>query len=105
MLDTPEYNCHTTGSDALWAGVPIVTVSGEQMASRVAGSLLRASGAAAGVVRSLREYHALATTLANSDTAEAAAAGNRGPTEATPEASPASPPPRRCRWPVAAEVT
>ena len=100
MLDTPEYNCHTTGSDALWAGVPIVTASGEQMASRVAGSLLRASGGADGVVRSLREYHILAATLANGDTAEAAAAGSWGPTVA----STAPPPPRRCRWPVA-EVT
>ena len=71
MLDTPEYNCHTTGSDALWAGVPIVTASGEQMASRVAGSLLRASGGADGVVRSLREYHTLAATLANGDIAVA----------------------------------
>ena len=35
-LDTPEYNCHTTGSDALFAGVPLLTLPGEQMASRVA---------------------------------------------------------------------
>ena len=103
MLDTLEYNCHTTGSDALWAGVPIVTASGEQMASRVAGSLLRASGGGAGVVRSLREYHALAATLANGVTTEAAAAGRSAP--ATTLASAASPPPRRCRWPAAAEVT
>ena len=108
VLDTLEYNCHTTGSDALWAGVPILTASGEQMASRVAASLLRASGGAAGVVGSLREYHAMAAALANGDSAEpeAAAAGSSAPaTGAAGLASAASPPLRRCRWPAAAKVT
>ena len=104
VLDTPEYNCHTTGTDALWAGLPLVTASGEQMASRVAGSLLRASGAATGVVRSLREYHTLAAFLVNgadgTAAPEKAAVGSWG----TTGASTASPPPRRCRWPVVADV-
>ena len=54
-LDTPEYNCHTTGSDALFAGVPLLTLPGEQMASRVARSLVAATASLA-PVRSLREY-------------------------------------------------
>jgi protein O-GlcNAc transferase len=44
FLDTYPYNAHTTASDALWAGVPIVTKSGNSFASRVAGSLLCEAG-------------------------------------------------------------
>jgi predicted O-linked N-acetylglucosamine transferase (SPINDLY family) len=44
FLDTYPYNAHTTASDALWAGVPIVTKSGNSFASRVAGSLLSEAG-------------------------------------------------------------
>ena len=61
-LDTPEYNCHTTGSDALFAGVPLLTLPGEQMASRVARSLVAATASLA-PVRSLREYEAAAARL------------------------------------------
>ncbi len=43
FLDTDRYNAHTTASDALWAGVPLLTVPGETFASRVAASLLRAA--------------------------------------------------------------
>ena len=100
-LDTPVYNCHTTGSDALWAGVPLVSVAGEQVAARVAGSLLRASGGAA-VVRSLREYQTLAAGLA-SDTDSAAGAGRVGAAPAAGPPPPAAaaplPSPQRCRWP------
>jgi predicted O-linked N-acetylglucosamine transferase (SPINDLY family) len=42
FLDTWPCNGHTTASDMLWAGVPVVTFSGRTFASRVAGSLLRA---------------------------------------------------------------
>jgi predicted O-linked N-acetylglucosamine transferase (SPINDLY family) len=42
FLDTFPYNAHTTASDALWAGLPILTRTGETFASRVAASLLRA---------------------------------------------------------------
>ena len=44
FLDTFPFNAGTTASDALWAGLPIVTCSGETFASRMAGSLLQAVG-------------------------------------------------------------
>jgi predicted O-linked N-acetylglucosamine transferase (SPINDLY family) len=44
FLDTWPYNAHTTASDALWAGLPVVTYAGETFASRVAASLLDAVG-------------------------------------------------------------
>ena len=72
-LDTPEYNCHTTGSDALFAGVPLLTLPGEQMASRVARSLVAATASLA-PVRSLRAYEAAA---ARARRRAAAAAGFR----------------------------
>ena len=63
LLDTLEYNCHTTGSDALWAGVPSLTLASEAMASRVGKSLLQASGETASVVRNLREYVSFAAGI------------------------------------------
>ncbi len=42
LLDTLPYNAHTTTSDALWVGLPVLTCMGEAFASRVAASLLRA---------------------------------------------------------------
>jgi len=44
FLDTAPYNAHTTCSDALWMGVPVLTCSGNTFAARVAGSLLSATG-------------------------------------------------------------
>lgn len=44
FLDTAPYGAHTTASDALWMGVPILTLSGRSFASRVCGSLARAAG-------------------------------------------------------------
>lgn len=44
ILDTTPYNAHTTGSDALYAGVPLLTLPGETFASRVGASLLNAIG-------------------------------------------------------------
>ncbi len=64
FLDTLPYNAHTTGSDALWAGLPIVTVRGRTFASRVAASLLTAAGLPELVTGSLEEYEALALKLA-----------------------------------------
>jgi protein O-GlcNAc transferase len=55
-VDTPEYNTHTTGSDALWGGVPMVSAPGEPMAARVASSLLKATAMSSGVVGGLKEY-------------------------------------------------
>ena len=44
FLDTTPYGAHTTASDALWMGVPMLTLSGRSFAARVCGSLLRAAG-------------------------------------------------------------
>ncbi len=44
FLDTWPYNAHTTGSDALWAGCPVLTLSGDTFAARVGESLVRAVG-------------------------------------------------------------
>jgi predicted O-linked N-acetylglucosamine transferase (SPINDLY family) len=44
FLDTRHYNAHTTATDALWAGVPVITVAGETFSSRVAAGLLYAMG-------------------------------------------------------------
>ena len=64
FLDTLPYNAHATASDALWAGLPIVTCAGDTFAGRVAGSLLRAIGLPELVTGSLDEYEALALRLA-----------------------------------------
>jgi predicted O-linked N-acetylglucosamine transferase (SPINDLY family) len=64
FLDTLPYNAHTTASDALWAGLPVLTCSGETFASRVAGSLLRAVGLPELVTHSLGDYEAAALRLA-----------------------------------------
>jgi predicted O-linked N-acetylglucosamine transferase (SPINDLY family) len=65
VLDTFPYTSHTTGSDALWAGCPIVTLIGETFASRVAASLLENVGLGRLVTRSPTEYEALAFELAH----------------------------------------
>ena len=64
FLDTFHYNAHTTASDALWAGLPVVTLEGETFASRVASSLLRAVGLPELVARTREDYEALALALA-----------------------------------------
>jgi predicted O-linked N-acetylglucosamine transferase (SPINDLY family) len=64
FLDTLPYNAHTTASDALWAGLPLVTCAGRTFASRVAGSLLRAVGLPELVTASLGAYEDLAMALA-----------------------------------------
>ena len=64
FLDTLPYNAHTTASDALWAGLPLVTCLGSNFAGRVGASLLHAVGLPDLVTRSLEEYEALARTLA-----------------------------------------
>lgn len=63
-LDCYPYSAHTTGSDALWVGCPLVTVVGETFASRVAGSLLQAIGLQDLVAGSFAEYAATALRLA-----------------------------------------
>ena len=63
-LDTFPYGSHTTGSDMLWAGVPLVARLGDTFASRVSASLLDAAGLPELVARSDEEYLDLAGTLA-----------------------------------------
>jgi predicted O-linked N-acetylglucosamine transferase (SPINDLY family) len=64
FLDTFPYNAHTTASDALWAGLPIVTRMGETFASRVCASALHAAGLPELVTHNLRAYEELALSLA-----------------------------------------
>jgi predicted O-linked N-acetylglucosamine transferase (SPINDLY family) len=64
FLDTLPYNAHTTASDALWAGLPVLTCVGSTFPGRVAGSLLDAIGMPELVTRSLEEYEAMALKLA-----------------------------------------
>ena len=64
FLDTLPYNAHTTASDALWAGVPVLTCLGETFAGRVAASLLKAIGLPELITTSLADYEELALKLA-----------------------------------------
>ena len=64
FLDTFPWNAHGTASNALWAGLPIVTYAGRSLQTRVAGSLLRTIGLPELVTNSLEEYEALAFSLA-----------------------------------------
>ena len=64
FIDTLPYNAHTTASDALWAGLPVLTCPGEAFASRVAASLLTAIEMPELITRTPEEYEALAVELA-----------------------------------------
>jgi predicted O-linked N-acetylglucosamine transferase (SPINDLY family) len=64
FLDTMPFNAHTTASDALRAGLPVLTCAGESLASRVAASLLFAVGLPELISSSQAEYEALAIHLA-----------------------------------------
>src|SRR5215510_809978 len=64
FLDTLPYNAHTTASDALWAGVPVVTCLGTAFAGRVGASLLGSVGLPELVTTNLVDYEALALRLA-----------------------------------------
>jgi protein O-GlcNAc transferase len=64
FMDTLPYNAHTTASDALWAGLPLVTCRGESFPGRVGASLLNAVGLPELVASSLDEYEALILKLA-----------------------------------------
>jgi predicted O-linked N-acetylglucosamine transferase (SPINDLY family) len=64
FLDTLPHNAHTTATDALIAGVPVLTASGTTFPARVAASLLTAAGLPELVTHSLAEYEALALALA-----------------------------------------
>ena len=64
FLDTAPYGAHTTASDALWMGVPMITISGRAFASRVCGSLVRAAGLPELVCETEADYIELAVALA-----------------------------------------
>ena len=72
FLDGLPYTAHTTGSDALWAGVPVLTRRGTTFPGRVGASLLSAAGLPDLVTESLEEYENLAVKLANDPQALAA---------------------------------
>ena len=63
FLDTLPCNAHTTASDALWAGLPVLTCTGATFPGRVAGSLLEAIGLPELVTDDLERYEALAISL------------------------------------------
>src|SRR5580700_6898213 len=63
-LDTLPYNAHTTASDALWAGLPVLTCLGETFAGRVAASLLNAIGLPELITTTPEAYETLAIELA-----------------------------------------
>jgi len=65
FLDTAPYNAHTTAVDALWAGLPVLTLMGNSFASRVAASALRAIGLPELVTQTAQEYRSLALALAH----------------------------------------
>ncbi len=64
FLDTFPCNAHTTASDALWTGLPVLTLMGSSFASRVAASLLNAVGLPELITSTQEEYEALAIELA-----------------------------------------
>jgi len=69
FLDTPIYNAYTTGCDSLWAGVPVVTLPLERMASRVCASLCTAVGLEREmVVQSYEAYEEWAVVLGTDHT-------------------------------------
>jgi predicted O-linked N-acetylglucosamine transferase (SPINDLY family) len=66
FLDTLPYNAGTTASDALWAGLPVLTLSGDAYVSRTAASLLTALGAPELITSTQQDYERLAVELASS---------------------------------------
>lgn len=64
FLDTPTCNAHTTGTDALWSGIPLITCPGSLFASRVAASLLNAAGLSELICYDMKHYEELAVELA-----------------------------------------
>lgn len=69
FLDTQPYNAHTTCSDALWMGVPVLTCVGETFSARVAGSLLKTLDLTELITYSLQDYESKALYLATNPAA------------------------------------
>ena len=63
FLDTFNYNAHTTASDALWAGMPLITVAGKSFSSRVSASLLNSMGLNELICSSEKQYYEKALDL------------------------------------------
>ena len=72
FLDSRPYNAHTTASDALWAGLPLITCRGTAFPGRVAASVLTAAGMPELVTETMEDYTALALKLARDKDALAA---------------------------------
>jgi predicted O-linked N-acetylglucosamine transferase (SPINDLY family) len=71
FLDTVPYNAHTTASEALWVGLPVLTCLGSTFAGRVAASLLTSIGLPEQVTYSLRDYEERAFAIASDPTISA----------------------------------
>ena len=56
MLDTFNYNGHTTTIEALWSGLPVITLQGKNFASRVSASILRSIGLEGLIAKTIDEY-------------------------------------------------
>lgn len=65
FLDTLPYNAHTTTSDALWMGLPVLTCIGETFSGRVAASLLTAVNLTELIALDIKQYETMALSLAN----------------------------------------
>jgi protein O-GlcNAc transferase len=63
FLDTPACNAHTTACDILWSGTPMLTMTGDKMATRVGASLLKAAGLEELITTSYAAYEDLAVAL------------------------------------------
>jgi protein O-GlcNAc transferase len=72
FLDTLPYNAHTTASDALWAGLPVLTQMGDTFAGRVGASLLAAIGLPELIAQTQEQFENMAIDLARQPTALAA---------------------------------
>jgi predicted O-linked N-acetylglucosamine transferase (SPINDLY family) len=69
FLDTRPYNAHSSASDALWAGVPVLTRPGDTFAGRVGASLLAACGLPELIAEAAPSYEAIALRLASDEAA------------------------------------
>ena len=65
FVDTFPYNAHTTASDALWTGLPVLTLMGESFTSRVGGSLLNAIDLPELITHTKKDYQDKAIELAS----------------------------------------
>jgi len=65
FLDTYPYTAHTTANDALWVGLPVLTLEGKTFSSRVSGSLLAALGVRDLIMATTADYVNMAVVLAN----------------------------------------